>query len=81
MTDVVVSVEGEGLRPVIWVIFQDVEPGALGCRRTAGHRCGLEAVGYTSKLIRAAASEQTTRQSVIGSVVRTRAELLRVTED
>jgi len=30
VTDAVVSVEGEGLRPVTWVIFEDVEPGAWG---------------------------------------------------
>lgn len=30
VTDAVVSVEGEGLRPVTWVTIQDVEPGAWG---------------------------------------------------
>ncbi len=28
VTDAVVSVEGEGLRPVTWVIIEDIEPGA-----------------------------------------------------
>lgn len=30
VTDAVVSVEGEGLRPVTWVTIQDVQPGAWG---------------------------------------------------
>lgn len=30
VTDAVVSVEGEGLRPVTWVTIEDVEPGAWG---------------------------------------------------
>ncbi|MCA9061749.1 MAG: 4-oxalocrotonate tautomerase family protein [Planctomycetaceae bacterium] len=30
VTDAVVSVEGEGLRPVTWVIVEDVPPGAWG---------------------------------------------------
>jgi len=30
VTDAVVSVEGEGLRPVTWVIIEDVEAGAWG---------------------------------------------------
>jgi 4-oxalocrotonate tautomerase len=30
VTDAVVSVEGEGLRPVTWVIVDDVPPGAWG---------------------------------------------------
>ena len=30
VTDAVVSVEGEGLRQVTWVIFEDVESGAWG---------------------------------------------------
>lgn len=30
VTDAVVSVEGEGLRPVTWVIVQDVAAGAWG---------------------------------------------------
>ena len=33
VTDAVVSVEGEGLRPVTWVMIEDIEPGALGCCR------------------------------------------------
>ncbi len=28
VTDAVVAVEGEGLRPVTWVIIEDVQPGA-----------------------------------------------------
>ena len=30
VTDAVVSVEGEGLRPVTWVVVEDVDPGAWG---------------------------------------------------
>lgn len=30
VTDAVVSVEGEGLRPVTWVTIEDVDPGAWG---------------------------------------------------
>lgn len=30
VTDAVVSVEGEGLRPVTWVLIEDVPPGAWG---------------------------------------------------
>lgn len=30
VTDAVVSVEGEGLRPVTWVIVEDVPSGAWG---------------------------------------------------
>ncbi|MBI2516483.1 MAG: 4-oxalocrotonate tautomerase family protein [Opitutae bacterium] len=30
VTDAVVSVEGEGLRPVTWVIVEEVTPGAWG---------------------------------------------------
>lgn len=30
VTDAVVSVEGEGLRPVTWVLIEDVSPGAWG---------------------------------------------------
>lgn len=30
VTDAVVSVEGEGLRPVTWVIIEDVPSGAWG---------------------------------------------------
>ena len=30
VTDAVVSVEGEGLRPVTWVTIEDVEAGAWG---------------------------------------------------
>ncbi|MGE0129047.1 MAG: 4-oxalocrotonate tautomerase family protein [Blastocatellales bacterium] len=30
VTDAVVAVEGEGLRPVTWVIIEDVQPGAWG---------------------------------------------------
>ena len=30
VTDAVLSVEGEGLRPVTWVTIEDVEPGAWG---------------------------------------------------
>jgi len=30
VTDAIVSVEGEGLRPVTWVVIEDVEPGAWG---------------------------------------------------
>lgn len=30
VTDAVVSVEGEGLRPVTWVTIEDVAPGAWG---------------------------------------------------
>jgi 4-oxalocrotonate tautomerase len=30
VTDAVVSVEGEGLRPVTWVTIEDVEHGAWG---------------------------------------------------
>lgn len=30
VTDAVVSVEGEGLRPVTWVTIEDVEPGSWG---------------------------------------------------
>ena len=47
VTDAVVSVEGEGLRPVTWVTIEDVEAGAWGVggkivtdedlRQMAGH--------------------------------------------
>ncbi|MDI1309270.1 MAG: 4-oxalocrotonate tautomerase family protein [Methylotenera sp.] len=30
VTDAVVSVEGEGLRPVTWVIIEDIPSGAWG---------------------------------------------------
>lgn len=30
VTDAVVSVEGEGLRPVTWVTIADIQPGAWG---------------------------------------------------
>ncbi len=30
VTDAVVSVEGEGLRPVTWVTIEDVKPGEWG---------------------------------------------------
>ena len=30
VTDAVVSIEGEGLRPVTWVTIEDVQPGAWG---------------------------------------------------
>lgn len=30
VTDAVLSVEGEGLRPVTWVTIEDVQPGAWG---------------------------------------------------
>lgn len=30
VTDAVVSVEGEGLRPVTWVTISDIQPGAWG---------------------------------------------------
>lgn len=30
VTDAVVSVEGEGLRPVTWVLIEDVQSGAWG---------------------------------------------------
>ncbi|MGZ5055268.1 MAG: tautomerase family protein [Methylobacter sp.] len=30
VTDAIVSVEGEGLRPVIWVIIEDVASGEWG---------------------------------------------------
>ncbi len=30
VTDAVLSVEGEGLRPVTWVTIEDVPPGAWG---------------------------------------------------
>ena len=30
VTDAVVAVEGEGLRPVTWVTIEDVQPGAWG---------------------------------------------------
>lgn len=30
MTDAIVSVEGEGLRPVTWVIIEDVNSGEWG---------------------------------------------------
>ncbi len=30
VTDAVVSVEGEGLRPVTWVTIEDVQPGEWG---------------------------------------------------
>ena len=30
VTDAVLSVEGEGLRPVTWVTIEDVQPGACG---------------------------------------------------
>lgn len=30
VTDAIVSVEGEGLRPVTWVILEDVESGEWG---------------------------------------------------
>ena len=30
VTDAVLSIEGEGLRPVTWVTIEDVQPGAWG---------------------------------------------------
>ncbi|MEW6131512.1 MAG: 4-oxalocrotonate tautomerase family protein [Acidobacteriota bacterium] len=30
ITDAIVSVEGEGLRPVTWVLIEDVNPGEWG---------------------------------------------------
>jgi 4-oxalocrotonate tautomerase len=30
VTDAIVSVEGEGLRPVTWVLFEDVKSGEWG---------------------------------------------------
>lgn len=37
VTDAIVSVEGEGLRPVTWVLIEDVASGRMGCRRKNCH--------------------------------------------
>jgi 4-oxalocrotonate tautomerase len=39
VTDAIVSVEGEGLRPVTWVIIEDVPSGAWG---VAGEKVTVE---------------------------------------
>lgn len=40
-TDAVDAVEGEGARPVTWVIVEDVLSGTWGGWRTADHNRGL----------------------------------------
>lgn len=38
VTDAIVSIEGEGLRPVTWVLIEDVSGRSMGCRRKNAHR-------------------------------------------
>lgn len=43
VTDAIVSVEGEGLRPVTWVLIEDVPSGAWVSEETRSqpNRCGI----------------------------------------
>lgn len=48
VTDAVVSVEGEGLRPVTWVLFEDVASGEWG---VGGQAVTTEALQQMSRRV------------------------------
>ena len=45
LTDTMVEIEGENMRPVTWVVVEEVDERSVGHRRPADDDCGRQGLG------------------------------------